>query len=90
MIAFDVARLNNIEKIYGIDNQMGYNYSIGDYIENTPELENAIDPETYLQIKNNPFKDNPEFKKRYENRTIGTQNIPFPPKFCVSKFRNFV
>ena len=73
MIAFDVARLNNIEKIYGIDNQMGYNYSIGDYIENTPELENAIDPETYLQIKNNPFKDNPEFKKRhesYENLTL--------------------
>jgi len=66
MIAFDVARLNNIEKIYGIDNQMGYNYSIGDYIESTPDIENSIDPETYLQIKNSPFKDNSEFEKRYE------------------------
>ena len=64
MIAFDVARLNNIEKIYGIDNHMGYNYSVGDFIENSPEYKNSIDAETYLQLTNNPFKDYPEIAKR--------------------------
>lgn len=67
MVAFDVARLNNIEKIYGIDNHMGYNYSVGDFIENSPELENSIDSQTYLQITNNPFKDYPEMAEREEN-----------------------
>lgn len=67
MIAFDVARLNDIEKIYGIDNHMGYNYSLGDFIENSPEYENAIDPETYLEIKNTPFKDHPEIAEREKN-----------------------
>lgn len=64
MIAFDVARLSNVDKIYGIDNHMGYNYSIGDFIESSPDLENSIDPETYLEIINNPFKDYPDIAKR--------------------------
>lgn len=67
MIAFDVARLNKIDKIYGIDNHMGYNYSVGDFIENSPDLVNSIDPETYLQLTNNPFKDYPEIGKRKKN-----------------------
>lgn len=67
MIAFDVARLSNTNRIYGIDNHMGYNYSLGDYIENKPELENSIDPKTYLEITKNPFKDDPGMRKRSNN-----------------------
>lgn len=67
MIAFDVARLNGIEKIYGIDNHMGYNYSLGDFIENTTELQNSIDPETFLEISNHPFKDHPKIAEREKN-----------------------
>ncbi|MFV9549799.1 DUF5694 domain-containing protein [Algibacter sp. PT7-4] len=67
MIGFDVGRLSNVKKIYGIDNHMGYNYSVGDYIESTPELENAIDSKTYLQLTNQPFKDYPEIAKREAN-----------------------
>lgn len=64
MIGFDVGRLSNVKKIYGIDNHMGYNYSVGDYIEKSPELENSIDSKTYLQLTNEPFKDYPEIAKR--------------------------
>lgn len=67
MIAFDVGRLSKTNKIYGIDNHMGYNYSVGDFIERSPELENSIDPKTYLEITNDPFKDNPNMKERQEN-----------------------
>ncbi|MDO6426984.1 DUF5694 domain-containing protein [Thalassotalea sp. 1_MG-2023] len=73
MIAFDVARLNNVEKIYGIDNHMGYNYSVGDFIENSPELTNSIDPKTYLEITNNPFKHYPELAaldEKYESLSL--------------------
>ncbi|GGH37257.1 hypothetical protein IA57_05810 [Mangrovimonas yunxiaonensis] len=64
MIGFDVGRLSNVKKIYGIDNHMGYNYSVGDFIENNPELENSIDSKTYLQLTNEPFKEYPEIAKR--------------------------
>lgn len=67
MLAFEVARLNNIDSIYGIDNHMGYNYSVGDFIESSPDLENSIDPETYLELTNNPFKDAPEMAEREKN-----------------------
>lgn len=73
MIAFDVARLSNIEQIYGIDHHMGYNYSVGDFIENSPELTNSIDPETYLEITNNPFKNYPELAaldNKYESLSL--------------------
>lgn len=67
MIAFDVARLNKVDKIFGIDNHMGYNYGIGDYIERHPDLENSIDPKTYLQITNNPFQNYPKMAEMDEN-----------------------
>lgn len=67
MVAFDVARICKIDKLYGIDNHIGYNYSVGDFIERTPELENSIDPQTYLQLTNDPFKDYPSMAKRQEN-----------------------
>tara|TARA_R110002051_G_scaffold13808_1_gene45539 strand:+ start:1364 stop:2230 length:867 start_codon:yes stop_codon:yes gene_type:complete len=67
MVGYDVARLNKLEKVYGIDNYIGYNYSVGDFIENSPELSNAIDPETYLEITNNPFKEHPELDALNKN-----------------------
>ncbi|MBQ4914203.1 hypothetical protein J8L85_07130 [Maribacter sp. MMG018] len=67
MIGFDVGRLSHVKKIYGIDNHMGYNYSVGDFIENSPDLENSIDPKTYLQLTNEPFKEYPEIAKREKN-----------------------
>ncbi len=67
MIGFDVGRLSGVTKIYGIDNHMGYNYSVGDFIENSPEHTNSIDPKTYLQLTNEPFKDYPELAKREAN-----------------------
>jgi hypothetical protein len=60
MIGFDVARLSGLEKVYGIDNHMGYNYSLGDFIESSPKLENSVDPQTYLELTNEPFKHHPE------------------------------
>lgn len=64
MVGFDVARLNGVKKIYGIDNHMGYNYAVGDFIERSEELKNSIDSETYLQLTNEPFKDYPEIAQR--------------------------
>ena len=54
MVAFDVARLNNVSQLYGIDSYMDYNYLIGEQIVNT------IDSATYRDYMNNPFKDSPE------------------------------
>lgn len=67
MVGFDVARMNGLDKVYGIDNHMDYNYSVGDFIENSPELTNSIDPKTYLELTNNPLKDFPEIEKQYDN-----------------------
>ena len=83
MIAFDVARLNDIEQIYGIDNHMGYNYSVGDFIESSPELTNSIDPETYLEITNQPFKNYPELAaldEKYESLSL-LDKLKFIRKF---------
>lgn len=67
MVGFDIARMSDLERVYGIDNHMGYNYSVGDFIENSPELENSIDPETYIELTNNPFKDYPDIDKQEKN-----------------------
>ncbi|PHR95234.1 MAG: hypothetical protein COA80_11030 [Leeuwenhoekiella sp.] len=67
MLAFEIGRLAQVDCLYGIDNHMGYNYSVGDFIEASPELENSIDPETYLQLTNAPFKDHPELAAREAN-----------------------
>ncbi|MFH6605077.1 DUF5694 domain-containing protein [Maribacter algicola] len=63
MVGFDVARMSGLNKVYGIDNHMDYNYSVGDFIENSEELTNSIDPETYVELTNNPFKGYPEIEK---------------------------
>ena len=64
MVAFDVARLNNVSQLYGIDSYMDYNYLIGEQIVNT------IDSATYRDYMNNPFKDSPELAeldKKFDN-----------------------
>lgn len=74
MVAFDVARLCGVEKIYGIDNHhVGYNYAVGDFIENSPEHTNSIDPKTFLELTNTSFKDHPEIaerKKKYDEFSL--------------------
>ncbi|MEH6762320.1 MAG: DUF5694 domain-containing protein [Maribacter arcticus] len=67
MVGFDVAEMSGLNKVYGIDNHMGYNYSVGNFIENSPELTNTIDPATYLEITNNPLKAYPEIENRNNN-----------------------
>ncbi len=53
LVAFEVARLSELSKIYGIDHKMGYNYRIG------REIENAIDPKTHDSYYADPFKSTP-------------------------------
>lgn len=54
MVAFEVARINKLERLYGIDHRMDYNYMIGG------EIDNAIDAATYQDYTNNPFRTTPE------------------------------
>ncbi len=61
MVAFDVARLNNVAQLYGIDSYMDYNYLIGEQIVNT------IDSATYRDYMNNPFKNSPELAELDKN-----------------------
>jgi len=61
MVAFDVARLNNVTQLFGIDSYMDYNYLIGEQIVNT------IDSATYRDYMNNPFKDSPELAELDKN-----------------------
>lgn len=64
LVAFEVARMNNVEKIYAIDHQMGYNYNIGE------EVTNSIDSLTYREYVNNPFKDFPELDVKDEDMSL--------------------
>ena len=61
MVAFDVARLNNVSQLYGIDSYMDYNYLIGEQIVNT------IDSATYRDYMSNPFKNSPELAELDKN-----------------------
>lgn len=54
MVAFEIARINKLKRLYGIDHKMDYNYLIGE------EIDNAIDAATYQDYTNNPFKATPE------------------------------
>lgn len=54
LVAFQVARMNGLERLYGIDHKMDYNYMIAN------EIVNEIDSVTLNDFYENPFKDNPE------------------------------
>ncbi|MDG4945998.1 DUF5694 domain-containing protein [Weeksellaceae bacterium KMM 9713] len=60
LIAFEVGRLSESKRIYGIDHQLGYNYMIGDEIKN-----NDIDSVTY-----NYFKSSAETYNQIENMSL--------------------
>ncbi len=49
LLAFEVGRLSNTKRIYGIDHHMDYNYMIGD------EIKNQIDATMYNQFDKNPL-----------------------------------
>tara|TARA_R110002126_G_scaffold258905_1_gene401896 strand:+ start:10137 stop:11108 length:972 start_codon:yes stop_codon:yes gene_type:complete len=83
MLGFDIARLSGVEKVYGIDHHLGYNYSLGDFIERSPELENAVDRQTYLQLTHQPFLHYPklaDLNQRFEQLPLLEQlqltNLP--------------
>jgi len=58
MIGFEIARLCHVKQVYGIDNAMGYNYSIG------KEIKNSIDSVSYNTYTKSPFKNFPEIAER--------------------------
>lgn len=53
LLAYEVGRLSDTKRIYGIDHKMGYNYKIGH------EIENVVDPEWYLGYFNDPLAHHP-------------------------------
>lgn len=50
MLAYELGRLAGTKRIYGIDHKMGYNYRIGQTIE-----ENHIDPDTHDSFYEDPL-----------------------------------
>jgi hypothetical protein len=53
LLAFEVGRLANAKRIYGIDHKLEYNYSIGS------EIVNSIDSTTHNNFQSNPFNSIP-------------------------------
>ena len=73
MIGFEVARLSGLTQVCGIDYHLGYNYSLGDFIESSPELTNSVDRDTYLQLTHQPFLHHPEIAaldQRFEQLSL--------------------
>ncbi|MCB0547210.1 MAG: hypothetical protein KDD19_06440 [Phaeodactylibacter sp.] len=54
LLAFELGRLSGTKRIYGIDHQMGYNYNIGN------EIDNQIDPAWHDKYYENPLQFYPE------------------------------
>ncbi len=54
LLAFEIGRLSEASRIYGIDHSMEYNYNIAG------EIDNTIDPATVNDYYNNPFRTTPE------------------------------
>lgn len=54
LLAFELGRICGTKRIYGIDHKMGYNYNIGN------EIENAIDSVWYDKYYENPLKFYPQ------------------------------
>ncbi|MFV8334926.1 DUF5694 domain-containing protein [Flavobacterium sp. RSP29] len=64
LVAFEVGRLSNVKKLYGIDHKMGYNYTIGE------EIVNTIDSVTYRNYVNNPLKESPELSRKIDHLSL--------------------
>ena len=54
LLAFELGRLSGTKRIYGIDHQMGYNYNIGN------EIDNQIDPTWHDKYYENPLQFYPQ------------------------------
>ncbi len=54
LLAFELGRLSGTKRIYGIDHSMGYNYNIGN------EMENSIDSLWHNKYYENPLSYHPE------------------------------
>ena len=54
LIAFKVGQKSQVQQFYGIDHKMDYNYNISE------SLDNAIDPNTFNEFRQNPFKSIPD------------------------------
>ena len=50
LLAYEVGRLSGTERIYGIDHKMGYNYRIGQ------EIDNELDPEWHDKYYQDPLR----------------------------------
>jgi len=55
LLGFELGRLSDTKRIYGIDHRMGYNYNIGN------EMDNKIDATCYGDYSKDPFKFYNEF-----------------------------
>jgi hypothetical protein len=62
LLAYEVGRLNNAQRIYGIDHKMGYNYNIGNTIQN------KVNDKTYEKYFQLIVKE--EKKLNYDNLSL--------------------
>ena len=68
LLAFELGRLSNTERIYGIDHKMRYNYRIGQ------EIDNRIDPEWHDNFYDEPQKFFPELNVNRDTLSV-LQNL---------------
>lgn len=54
LLAYELGRLSNTKRIYGIDHKMSYNYNVG------AEIKNELDPAWHDKYYKNPLKFYPE------------------------------
>jgi len=67
LLAYELGRLSGTKKIFGIDHKMGYNYRIGN------EIENSIDPKSYNTFYKDPLKYYPEVNVNRDSLTLFDQ-----------------
>lgn len=56
LVAFEIARMAGLERLYAIDHRMSYNYRIAG------EIENAIDPASFVGLNEDPYRSWPELR----------------------------
>lgn len=64
LLAFELGRLSDTKRIYGIDHKMEYNYRIGQ------EIDNRIDPEWHDKYYEDPLKFYPEVDVKQDTLTL--------------------
>ena len=64
LLAFEVGRLSDTKRIYGIDHRLDYNYNIGN------EIENTIDSMMYQSFFNNPYTYYPEIDENQDSLNV--------------------